>query len=215
MLGPETVDFIRDLTAHNDRDWFKANEGRYKQHYKLAAEAFAESLAAELGKALGTPPVPRIFRIFRDVRFSKDKTPYNPHLRIGFSMPDTPPDHPMWMAGLELERLVVGVGKFGFEKATLERYREAVAGPAGDKLAELLAELTANGARLSEPDLKRVPAPYPQGHPRADLLRHKGLAVWRDHDGHAEAFGDEGPAKVAESMLGLRPVYDWLARLVS
>lgn len=214
MLSPETVKFIKDLSANNDRDWFKANEHRYKQHYKIAADAFSENLAAELGKALGATPVPKVFRIFRDVRFSKDKTPYNPHLRIGFSMPGTPPDHPMWMAGLELERLVVGVGKFGFEKDVLERFRERVAGPEGAALAQLLADLTASGARLSEPDLKRVPAPYPKDHPRADLLRHKGLAVWRDHDGHSDAFGEVGPARVAKSMLKLRPIYDWMAALV-
>lgn len=213
MLGAATVSFLVELAANNDRDWFKANERRYKRDYKAAAEAFAEDLAAELGAALGTAPVPKVFRLFRDVRFSKDKTPCNTHLRIGFTMPGNPPDHPMWMAGLELERLVVGTGTFAFEKDTLERYREAVAGEEGNRLSALLEAQSAAGTRLGEPDLKRVPAPWPQDHPHADLLRHKGLTAWRDHDGHADAFGEEGPARVAASLLTLRPVYDWLARL--
>ncbi len=213
MLNPETSRFIRDIADNNDRDWFKANEARYKEHYKLAGEAFAENLAARLGESLGVTIVPRNFRIFRDVRFSKDKTPYNPHLRIGFSRPDGPPDQPFLMAGLQLDTLVIGVGRFGFEKATLDRYRQWVAGPEGEEFAALLERFTDNGARLSEPDLKRVPAPYDKDHERAELLKHKGLAVWRDFGGHELAYGDEGPTKVAEQLLKVRPVYDWLSRL--
>lgn len=215
MLGPETISFLSDLAKHNERDWFKANEQRYKQHYKFAAEAFAENLAARLSDEFGTVPTSKIFRIFRDVRFSKDKTPYNTHLRIGFSMPDVPDDHPMLMMGLELERLVVGTGVFGFGKATLERYREWVDGDEGDRLAAILDDQRDRGTRIGEPDLKRVPRPYDSDHRHADLLRHKGLAVWRDHNGHADAFGAQGPEKVAASLLGLRPVYDWLARLAA
>ena len=213
MLGPETTRFIEDLAANNDRDWFKANEERYKQHYKLAGEAFAETLAVKLGEALGSSFTPRNFRIFRDVRFSKDKTPYNPHLRIGFSRPDGPKDQPFAMAGLQLGKLVVGVGRFGFEKETLNCFREQVAGDRGEELQSILDSLICEGARLSEPDLKRVPSPYERDHPRAELLRHKGLAVWRDTDGHDLAYGDQGADKVADELLKLRPAYDWLARL--
>ncbi len=213
MLGPETTRFIEDLADNNNRDWFKANESRYKQHYKLAGEAFAETLAVKLGEGLGGSFNTRNFRIFRDVRFSKDKTPYNPHLRMGFSRGDGPSDQPFLMAGLQLEKLVIGVGRFGFEKDTLNRFRELVAGPEGEELATILEGFIGGGARLSEPDLKRVPAPHDKDHPRADLLRHKGLALWRDFDGHDLAYGVDGPDKVASELLKFRPVYDWLARL--
>ncbi|MDJ0641627.1 MAG: DUF2461 domain-containing protein [Erythrobacter sp.] len=214
MLSQETSRFIRDLADNNDRDWFKAHEGRYKEHYKLAGEAFAETLAARLGESLGSSFVARNFRIFRDVRFSKDKTPYNPHLRIGFSRPDGPADQPFLMTGLQRDTLTVGVGRFGFEKATLERFRQLVAGDEGDELAALLSRLVDDGARLSEPDLKRVPAPYDKDHRHADLLKHKGLAVWRDFEGHELAYGEGGIANVAAQLLKLRPAYDWLWRLV-
>lgn len=213
MLSSETSRFIADLADNNDRDWFKANEPRYKEHYKLAAEAFAETLAAQLGESLGATIVPKIFRIFRDVRFSKDKTPYNPHLRIGFSRPDGAADQPFLMAGLQRDTLVIGVGRFGFEKPTLERYRQLVAGDEGEELAALLSRFTDDGARLSEPDLKRVPAPYDKDHERAELLKHKGLAVWRDFEGHDLAYGDDGPGNVASELLKLRPIYDWLWQL--
>lgn len=215
MLSAETSQFIRDLAANNDRDWFKANEDRYKQHYKLAGEAFGETLAARLGDALGAELVPRNFRIFRDVRFSKDKTPYNPHLRIGIGKPAGPSDHPFMMVGLQPEALVIGAGRMAFEKSTLEDFRARVDGPDGADLAAMLDDLEASGARIGKPDLKRVPAPYDKDHERADLLRYKGLTVWRDFDDHSLAYGDEGPANITERLLEFRPVYDWLAKLTS
>ena len=108
---------------------------------------------------------------------------------------------------------MIGTGGFGFGKETLARFREEIAGEEGGALAAILDEQVRDGARLSEPDLKRVPAPYDKDHPRADLLRHKGLAVWRDYEGHDLAYGEDGPAKVAAELMKLRPVYDWLTRL--
>ncbi len=215
MLSAETTRFIEDLAANNDRDWFKANEDRYKQHYKLAGEGFAETLAHRLDEALDTQLTPRNFRIFRDVRFSKDKTPYAPHLRIGLSRPDAAPDHPFLMTGLQLGKLVIGAGRMSFEKPTLERFREVVAGEDGEELTAMLDGFTANGARLGKPDLKRVPAPYDKDHPRGELLKYKGLTVWRDFEGHDMAYGEGGPANVAEALLEFRPLYDWLAELTS
>ncbi len=215
MLSADTVSFLKDLSANNDREWFKANEKRYKQDFKLAGEVFGEGLAAELGEATGEDLTYKLFRIHRDVRFSRDKTPYNTHLRIFAAKPGAAPDHPKWMAGLEQDRLVVGVGSFGFEKNTLERFREAVDGPKGDELADILAGLVAKGVRLGEPDLKRVPKPYDADHHHADLLRYKGLTVWIDHKSHKAALGDRGPEKVAASLLTLRPAYDWLAALTA
>lgn len=211
MLSPETIAFLKDLAANNDREWFKANEARYKEHYKFAGEEFAAALAEELGEALGTKLDFRIFRIHRDVRFSKDKTPYNTHLRVVFGPPGCDADHPRWMAGLEEDQLVTGVGLFGFSKPGLVRYRERVDGPDGDRLASIIAELTGQGARLSEPDLKRVPPPYDKDHRHADLLRHKGLAIWHDHKSAKPALGNKGPSNVAGSLLQMRPFHDWLA----
>lgn len=213
MLSSETTRFVRDLAANNDREWFKANEDRYKQHYKLAGEAFGETLAVRLGEAAGLTLIPRNFRIFRDVRFSKDKTPYNPHLRIGLSVAGAGDDHPLFMTGLQVEGLTIGTGRFGLSKPALETFRERVAGPEGKDLADILQGFTAEGARISEPDLKRVPAPYDSDHPRADLLKRKGLAVWRDFAGPELAYGEDGPAKVAAELLKLRPVHAWLAAL--
>jgi len=215
MLSPDTVSFLKDLAANNNREWFKANDKRYRQDFKLAGEVFGEGLAAELSEATGQDLSYKLFRIHRDVRFSKDKTPYNTHLRIFAAVPGAAADHPKWMAGLERDKLVVGVGSFGFEKDTLAQFRETIDGPAGDELAEILSALTADGVRLGQADLKRVPKPYDAEHRHAEWLRYKGLTAWIDHKDHKLAFGNNGPEKVAASLLTLRPLYDWLAKLTA
>ena len=215
MLSSDTVSFLRDLAANNDRDWVKANQKRYKEDFKVPAEIFADALASEMGEALGTDMTFKVFRLHRDLRFSKDKTPYNTYLRIVVSQPDVAADHPRWMMGLEQDKLVVGIGAFAFEKQNLMRYREWMDGPKGDELAEMLTDLTDNGGRVGKPDLKRVPAPYDADHKHGDLLKYKGVTVWFDHDDHSAAFGPNGPQQVGESLLRFRAIHDWFARLTA
>ncbi len=215
MLSPDTVSFLQDLAANNNREWFKANDKRYKQDLKVPAEIFADALAAEMSEALDAETTFKVFRIYRDIRFSKDKTPYQTYLRIVVSEANRAPDYPKWMMGLEQDKLVIGLGAFAWEKPTLARYREWMDSEKGDALAEMLAEQLADGARLGPADLKRVPPPYDADHRHGDLLRYKGLTVWFDHEDHAAAFGPDGPRNTAESLLRFRPVHDWFARLTA
>ena len=82
----------------------------------------------------------------------------------------------------------------GFEKLTLEKFRQEVAAPQGEELAAMLDEFEAQGARLGKPDLKRVPAPFDKDHPRAELLKYKGLTVWRDFEcaGYTTVYHRDG-----------------------
>src|SRR5688572_11549237 len=187
FLGfPDTMAFLADLKANNDRTWFQANKARYEAVYKRPAEAFAAELRPRLEALAGRPLGAKVFRIHRDVRFSKDKSPYNTHLHLGFQAPKVAGElrrRGGFYFGLEADKLTLGVGAFDFGPADLEKYRRAVAGDSdGEELAAILAGMV---AKPGEPDLKRVPAPYPADHPRGDLLRHKGLNVWQDLDDRA------------------------------
>lgn len=206
----EAVAFLGDLKANSNRDWFARNKPVYEEAIKGAAEAYCAVMCGELETLTGISHRSKIFRIYRDVRFSKDKSPYNAHLHISF-FPESPKDAPGWFFGLEPDRLVLGAGVFGFEKATLEKYRDRVAGPDGEELATLLAKLQSVAITLDEPALKRVPPGYAADHPRADLLRRKGLAAWRD-------FGDTkiatSPNLIDDCLFAyseFKPLVDWLA----
>ncbi|MEQ8345818.1 MAG: DUF2461 domain-containing protein [Sneathiellaceae bacterium] len=210
FLGPEAVSFLQALAANNNRDWFTANKPRYEAVLKRPAAAFATATAGELERRTGLAHEARIYRIQRDIRFAKDKTPYNAHLHIAFTPRIDHPAPPAWMFGLEPDRLVLGAGTFAFPGAVLDRWRARVAGPDGAALATILSRLQAAGARLDEPELKRVPKPFPADHPQAALLRRKGLCAWRDDIPVAAAYGAAAPAACAQALTPLQPLFDWL-----
>lgn len=153
-FSDETLSFLRDLSQNNNRVWFQENKPRYEAHIKDAAAQFADALNQRLAATYATGVTSRIFRMQRDLRFSKDKTPYNTHIHIGFADSQTGAS---WMVGLQTEHLVVGFGIFAFAHDELDLWREAVAGPQGEILQVLHAQATSDGLRISDPELKRVP----------------------------------------------------------
>jgi len=78
------VKFLKDLEKNNSRDWFTGNKKIYEEVLKVPAEMFLAEVQQGLEKKLGGEVVAKLFRIHRDVRFSKDKTPYNTHVRMAF-----------------------------------------------------------------------------------------------------------------------------------
>lgn len=208
---PETLDFLTALRANNDRDWFAANKPTYERAVKQPAEDFCRAMTQRLDELTGLRHRSKIFRVHRDVRFSRDKTPYNAHLHISF-MPVTDGFlNPGWFFGLEPDRLVAGTGVFELAKARLDAFRARIAGDDGDDLAALLQDLSGNGARLSEPELKRVPQPYPVDHPHAQLLRHKSLSGWEDFAAPRLACENGFAENCLTAFVRLKPLFDWLA----
>lgn len=210
-FSAESVAFLAALRDRNDREWFEANRDVYDRAVRDAARDFAAALEVELAAALGQACESRIFRINRDLRFSRDKTPYHTHVHMSFWPSAAGASGPVWMLGLEPGKLTVGAGTMRFAPAQLQRWRDSVSGPAGADLSQRLDRLaTAAGARLSEAALVRVPAPYPNDHVRADLLRRKGIVVWRDLEGPERAYGAAGPGRCRSALLDFEPVVEWL-----
>ena len=212
FLGfPDTQAFLRELRANNDREWFNAHKKTYERVYKAPGEAFVAELRPRLEALAGVPLGGKLFRIHRDVRFSKDKSPYNTHLHLGFQHQRAggePRRRGGFYFGLEPETLTLGVGAFDFGPADLDRYRKAVADDSwGGDLASLVARL---GARQHDADLKRVPAPYPADHPRAEFLKRKGLNAWIDIDDPALVASPDLVDAVVERFAALDPVNVWL-----
>ncbi|WP_068115464.1 DUF2461 domain-containing protein [Tropicimonas marinistellae] len=210
MFNEETLSFLRDLARNNERSWFVANKARYDLSVKDPSVAVAEMIASDLAEAYGQPFRSKIFRIHRDLRFSKDPTPYNTHVHMSF-VPDGAQDAvAAWLLGLSPTYFTLGCGAMVFARPALGKFRESVAGPAGEHFAAVLSELRIDGIRLSEPELKRVPAPWPKDHPSAGLLRHKGLVGWID----AEPEDGLGPGMREATRAGfarLSPLFELLS----
>ncbi|GAB5448960.1 DUF2461 domain-containing protein [Gymnodinialimonas sp.] len=168
--------FFAQLAANNTRDYYEANKATYNSDIKKPAELLADLLAEDIAKHTGKAHKPKVFRIHRDVRFSKDKTPYNTHLHLMWSRPGL---GPAWFFGASPEYLILGMGIMGLEKDSLTTYRQMV-DRHGDDLSDAIA---ASNAQISDwgPDpLKRVPKPYNQDHPHGALLKRKALALSTD-----------------------------------
>ncbi|WP_425416970.1 DUF2461 domain-containing protein [Oricola indica] len=205
-----TLDFLSGLKANNNREWFTDHKKSYEAAVKKPTKAFSDLVAAELEQLTGKPHKPKIFRINRDIRFSKDKTPYNTHIHLSWA---TPGEIPAFMFGVSTEYCTIGCGAFEFPGPALDKWRKTVSGPQGETIGALLDGLVESGFRLSEPALKRVPAGVTPDAPQADLARHKGLAVWHDLEGPAAVTRPDIMARVMEDFERLLPVRNLLAGL--
>ena len=208
------IRFLKDLTVNNNRAWFEQNRALYKSALETPAKVFLAAMEAELKRCFGGCFKGKIFRLHRDLRFSKDKTPYNPHLRMAFFSADGVPEGQGFYLSLEADHLVLGGGAMGFSKSGLEAFRQAVLDDAkGAQLEALLKALTADGFRLEAPELKRVPAGFDKDHPRQPLLRRKSLTLWRDISGHDAIKSEEAVAFCAGVFEDLQPLHSFLGDL--
>ncbi len=203
MLNADTLEFLADLKANNERDWFQANKDRYARAFKNPARNFCDALSHELERRHGVGTRAKVFRINRDLRFTKDKTPYNTHLHISVTEAE---GVCAWMFGLEPGKLTLGYGCFAFPGASLSAFREGVDRD-GQQLAQILS-----GLRVQAPELKRVPAPFPQDHPQGEMLRRKGLCAWLDDVPIESCFGPQGAGQIVERLAVFDALRDWLGR---
>lgn len=209
MYSQQTIEFLQDLKSNNSREWFAENKTRYETNVKEASARFCDDIAPILAAEFKTDVTSKVFRIHRNLRFSKDKTPYNAHIHISFRDNKT---GAAWMFGLDPDRLTLGFGEFQFSKARLVTWRGCVAGKQGQVLSSVLTKAKAAGARVSDPHLKRVPSPFQQDHENADLLRRKGVALWRDGLEQDIALGPDAITEIIREFRLFAPMRDWFLK---
>jgi len=198
----EALDFYDGLAADNSKSYWTEHKATYEQKILAPMTELTEELAAEFGE-------PKIFRPYRDVRFSADKSPYKTH--IGAVIGGT------GYVQLSAEGLGAGAGMWQMEPESLDRYRRAVAsdGP-GAELEQIIAriekdDITVHGHSV----LKSAPRGYPADHPRIALLRYKGLTAWKQWP--VEPWLETAAAKdhVMSFFRTVQPLCSWLTINVS
>lgn len=208
-----TLDFLRELTHNNTRPWFEANRARYQQAAG-AFEAFVADVIVELGKRedLGSiTPKDCIFRIHRDVRFSKDKSPYKANMGaaigregrrsqgLGIYIHIEPGGHSF-----------VANGLYEPDKDQLERVRQHIAEDAGSLRAILAAPDFVRWFGAMEGDqLKTAPQGYDREHPAIDLLRYKQFLALH-HMTDAEVVQEGLAERVIAARDAMQPFMNWL-----
>jgi uncharacterized protein (TIGR02453 family) len=186
-FGREFFAFLTELRDHNDRDWFTANKSRYEADVLEPALAFVEDFGYRLqGISPQLRADPRrtggsLFRIYRDIRFSKDKSPFKTHVGIHFRHVRAKDAHaPGFYLHLEPGRVFAGGGIWRPDTPTANRIRDAiVARP--DRWREATRTPPFAGVMElggSDSALKRVPSGFDKEHEFADDLRRKGFFGW-------------------------------------
>jgi len=195
---PALFRFLRDLKANNDRDWFAANKSRYEDDVRGPALDFVVDFASHLERisqhfvADPRPSGGSLFRIHRDTRFSKDKSPYKTYTGIQFRHELGKDAHaPGFYLHLQPKEVFVGAGIWHPDAAALAGIRSAIV---DDPDAWMAATRVSKRFRLAGESLKRAPAGYDPEHPLIEDLKRKDficVGTLSEQDLCAPGFVDE------------------------
>lgn len=181
----ECLQFFDDLKKNNNRDWFQ----EHKQHYTDYVQAPAKEFVITFGERLKSisPGISydtrmsgagSVLRVYRDIRFSKDKSPYNTRLRIFFGEGSKKKmENPGFFFGLDERGARIYTGMYKFPKPVLTSYRDAVIdSQLGGELTTIIKTLRNSGMyEVGGTHYKRVPRGYDKEHQHADLLKYNGV----------------------------------------
>jgi uncharacterized protein (TIGR02453 family) len=222
---PEAIDFLAELAINNDREWFTPRKADYERLLKGPMESLVAALADRLAVRdipLQADPKRSIFRIYRDTRFSKDKSPYKTNLGATFPWLERTEGGGTVVAeasahanggyfSFQPGEMYVGGGMWRPEKARLDAFRRAIV-QEPDRVRAALEDpgfVAAFGSISAFEHLKRVPPGFPSDAPMADLLRYKDVIFTR-HLSDDEVLSASLPDILADAYAAGMPVFRFL-----
>lgn len=194
------MQMLRQLRVNNSKEWFSANQSQIERDVIAPCNASVDELRMMLEKSCGCEMTSKAYRLHRDLRFSKDKTPYHSHFRFSIWPQAVPQDSAVcFHFSVEPERLTMGVGLWEFGDR-LSNFRE--------RCGELRGLVSPN-MRLSEPELKRAPAGVIVDPELEEHYRRKGITIWIDQP----SLDETGNFFEQSSLQSLVPIYAWFVSL--
>lgn len=195
-FGDGAVEFYDGLLADNSKAYWTDQRAVYEADVREPMQALLAALEPEFGPG-------KIFRPYRDVRFSHDKTPYKTHCGATVG--------PFYVQ-VGSDGLMVAGGYYRMASDQVARYRAAVDDERrGVDLQVRLAALRAEELTVAGETLKTRPRGYDADHPRIELLKHKGLYAWRGWEPDDVLHEAGAQERVATTWRALRPLAEWLA----
>ncbi len=190
LIGPELISFLRQLKKNNNREWFQKNKDSYEHDVREPLLRFIEAFGPRLAKIsprfIANPSKVggSLFRIHRDTRFARDKSPYKTHVGVQFRHERAKDVHaPGFYLHIQPDGVFVGVGLWHPDADTLGLIREAmVDDPAAWKRAKS-AKAFKEHFELTGDSLKRAPKGYDPDHPLIEDLRRKdfiAVSEWEE-----------------------------------
>jgi uncharacterized protein (TIGR02453 family) len=198
----EALEFYEGLEADNSKSYWTSRKAVYEDKVLRPMTELAEQLAPEFGE-------PKIFRPYRDVRFSADKTLYKTHIGATIG--------PHSYVQFSADGLAAGAGMWHMEPEQLARYRAAVAADStGTDVEAIIAKLEKSGVEIhGHGTLKSAPRGYPADHPRIGLLRHKGLTSWQHWEPEPWLRTPQAADRVLTFFRTSAALCDWLTSNVA
>lgn len=211
-----SFEFITKLNNNNNRDWFNANKEEYIVAHDQVIQ-FADELLAFMNQHdnIETPSGKKsLYRIYRDVRFSKDKTPYNTHWSGGFRR-GTAELRGGYYFKLKPGESILAGGFWGPNPADLKRIREEI--NANDQeMRDIIAtpDFKKFFGELKGEQVKTAPKGYDKDHPAIDLLRYKQFIFTRSFS-DKEVLSSEFAHQVNDTFKQLRPFFDYMSAVLT
>jgi uncharacterized protein (TIGR02453 family) len=198
---PESLEFFRELAAHNNRDWFLAHKDVYQRACRAPMEALMAELEPRMGKA-------KISRINRDIRFSRDKAPYKTYIAAGVGGN---------YISLSADGLFVGGGFYAPDAGVLRRFREAIDDDTtGGRLQAIVRTLRRRGYEVgSHETLSSAPRGYSPDHPRIELLKMKDLFAGRRFAPAAWLATAKARGRIDRVITDTAPLVKWVRQHVT
>ena len=218
-MPDEGLAFLEDLEERNTKAFFDANKPVFASQVQAPFAALVEAAAARLRRSAPGIGTPKVFRIYRDLRFSKDKTPYKTSMSA--SIPSRGPgdgDRPGVDTGYYVNvgpaGLYVASGLYHPSREDLARVRTAVADETtGPELAAILRRAAGKGLEPWLDPLQRMPRDWPADHPRAGLLKARSLVLNRQHERAPWLSTAELLDHLLADWKAMIPFNQWLERL--
>ncbi|MCP9622994.1 MULTISPECIES: DUF2461 domain-containing protein [Nocardia] len=199
------LDFYEDLEADNSKTFWNAHKRIWEESVRDPMRALAAELEPDFGPA-------KIFRPYRDVRFSKDKSPYKNHQGAVVHTAESCG----WYVQIGAGGLFVAGGLYTASPAQRAALRTAIDDAVrGAELERLLDQVNAAGYTIGGDKLKTKPKGFTADHPRIDLLRHQSLVATRDFGAPAWLTTAKAAGQVRTAWEDLRPLVEWLAAVTA
>lgn len=200
-FDPDTLDFLRELHDHNDKAWFEAHRARYERSVRGPMEALVGELEGLFGPG-------RLFRPYRDLRFTKDKRPYKESVAATIGGRNAVAARYLH---LNTRYLFVAAGAHELSGDALQSFRRAVdADASGAELVRIRDRLAAKGYALGGATLTRGPRGTRRDHARLDLLKHTGVTIERRHPVGPWLYDpDDVLPRVIATFADAEPLLGW------
>lgn len=217
MLQPDTLQYLRELNTNNNKAWFDANKKRFE-----AAKKDVEHLVAELlaGAAKFEPALVDfkskdcVFRIYRDVRFSKDKTPYKNNMGAWFNKGGKKSPHAGYYLHIEPGNSFLAGGMYMPESEQLKNVRQEIDYNTSEFNAILNnTKFKKTFGNLDDYKLKTTPKGYAKDHPEIETLKQTSFVVSRKVTDE-ELLDKKFATKAVEVFETLHPLNAFLNRVL-